>query len=617
MMKKAQISKRVLNHHYGVQIKENHTEFSVWSPGADRLQLCLYKTATSVRRKVYDMTCEEDIWHITLEENLEGQFYTYLKDGHEIVDPYVESTNGNSTKGAILSARDVNPDGFLRHKRPQVIKKGHAVIYEIHVKDFSVGDHLPFEHKGKYLAFTEKDLVFHHQKIGIDHLVELGVTHVHLLPVYDFITANDYDPESYNWGYDPYLYNAPEGSYSTNPDDPYSRILELKQLIMALHEVGIFVVLDVVYNHTYFGGTSNFHRLMPYIFHRFNEDGVFLNGSGCGNELDTEHPFVKKFIIDSLVFWLQAYQVDGFRFDLMGLYDVEFVKEMSERLQSIQPDILLYGEPWTGGPSGLAYEKQLKKGDQRDLNVALFNDDFRNAIKGSNDEADLGFVGEGKYRKSDVYAGCYGSIHFNHDIIGFAKCADESINYVSSHDNLILMDKFAKSDHHRPFEEKQNMNATALALVLLSFGIPFIQAGTEFLRSKYGDHNSYNSGAHVNRIHWSYKDHHRHVFDFIKELIAFRQSQEVFTLTDQEAIKRAVHMVDDLEGVVRYIINSPFKEDHEHIYIAYNGSGHEKTFFVDDYQVRIDGALYYEGKCYIKDKILHLPKYATVVLIKN
>jgi len=616
-MIKSQVSKKVLNQSYGVSIKGDQTSFSIWSPSANKLQLCIYKTSKAIRRKIYDMTCQDDIWVKTFDENLEGQFYTYLKDGYEIVDPYVESTNGNSTKGAIVSARNVNPDGFLNHKRPSAISKSSAIIYELHIKDFSVGEHMPFEYGGKYLAFTEKGLTYQGEKIGVDHLVELGVTHVHLLPIYDFITANDYDDESYNWGYDPYLFNAPEGSYSTDPDDPKSRILELKQLIQTLHEVGIFIVLDVVYNHTYFGGSSNFHRLMPYVFHRFDDKGHFQNGSGCGNELDTEHPFVRKFVLDSLKFWLEVYQVDGFRFDLMALYDAEFVKLISDELTAIRPDILLYGEPWTGGPSGLSLEKQMLKGKQRDMNISLFNDDFRNAIKGSNDGEDLGFVGVGVYRKEDVYAGCYGSIRFNHDILGFSRIASDSINYVSSHDNLILMDKIAKSDHHRSFEEKQNMNATALAMILLSFGIPFIQAGTEFLRSKYGDHNSYKSSAYVNRIHWSYKHSHRHVFDFVKELIDFRKSQKVFAVEKSEVIKKAVHMLDDIEGVVRYVIKSPFEEDEDKIYIAYNGSGKEKTFYVDDFEIRIDGALYYHDKCYIKDNILYLPRYASVVLVKN
>jgi pullulanase len=616
-MKNYQVDNRILTHDYGVKLRGDHTEFSVWSPLAKKIQVCVYKSPRAIRRKVYDMADEEGIWHLTLEQNLEGQFYTYLIDGKEVIDPYVQSASGNSTKGAILSAATVNPEGFLGHLRPNPIDKLDTIIYEVHVKDFSIDHGLPFINKGKYLAFTETDLMFENHKIGIDHLVEMGVTHIHLLPVFDFITVNDYDNDAYNWGYDPYLFNCPEGSYSTEPDNPRSRVLELKQLIQSLHKAGLFVVMDVVYNHTYFGGTSNFHRLMPNVFHRFDKNGHFQNGSGCGNELDTEHPFVKKFIIDSLRFWLEVYQVDGFRFDLMGLYDTGFVKDMSESLMEIKPDILLYGEPWTGGSSGLAHDKQMLKGKQRDMNVSLFNDDFRNAIKGSNDGEDLGFIGAGKYRKSDVYAGCYGSIKFNDDILGFAKSAHESVNYVSSHDNLILIDKFSKADYHKPFEEKQNMNATALAMVILSFGIPFIQAGTEFLRSKYGDHNSYKSSAYLNRMHWSYKKDHRHVFDFVKALIEFRKSQQVFKLDNKDDIIAAVHMLEDIEGIVRYELLSPFKDDYSRILIAYNGTDKEAAFDVRDYKVHIDGALYYNDKCEIKENILYLPRYASVVLIKD
>ncbi len=618
-MKKTQANEKILNHDYGVKLTGGHTEFSVWSPSSKVVEVCIYKTPKAIRRKLYPMAVDEEgIWHLSLEENLEGQFYTYRLDGHlEVIDPFVESTSGNSTKGAILNAKSIVPEGFLEHKKPQAISKAETIIYEVHVKDFSMGNHMPFEYKGKYLAFTERGLEYKGQKIGIDHLVELGVTHVHLLPVFDFITANDFDETSYNWGYDPYLFNAPEGSYSTDPDDPKSRILELKQAIQSLHEAGLFVVLDVVYNHTYFGGTSNFHRLMPYVFHRFDDKKNWQNGSGCGNELDTEHPFVKKFIIESLKLWLEVYQVDGFRFDLMGLYDKKFIKEMSDTLTTIRPDILLYGEPWTGGPSGLEHEKQLLKGRQRDMNMALFNDDYRNAIKGSNDEGDLGFIGHGKYRKEDVYAGCYGSITFNDDIVGFAKNADESINYVSSHDNLILMDKISKTDQHRGFEDKQNMNALALSMILLSFGIPFLQAGTEFLRSKYGDHNSYKSGYYVNRMHWSYKADHRHVFDFTKALIEFRKSQKVFQLTETEAIKKAIRMFDDIEGVVRYEISSPFKTDEPIIQVIHNGCKSTQLIPVKNLKVKIDGALYYHEKCDILDNVLHLPRYSSVVLIKS
>jgi len=615
-MNKIQMNDEILNHSYGVRIEGGHTVFSVWAPLSDDVKVCIYKTARDIRRKTHAMVNQNGIWTLSLEGDFTGKFYTYLIDGYEVIDPYVHSCSGNSTKGAILDARQVNPEGFLDHKKPKPVDRLDAILYEVHVKDFSIDHGMPFKHKGKYLAFTEKGLTFEGHKIGIDHLVELGVTHVHLLPVFDFITVNDYDDDDYNWGYDPYLFNCPEGSYALKPDDPKSRILELKQLIQSIHEAGMHVVLDVVYNHTYFGGTSNFERLMPGIFHRRTDDGHYHNGSGCGNEVQTEHPFVGKFILDSLKFWLEVYQVDGFRFDLMALYDINFVKVMSDSLKAIKPDIMLYGEPWTGGPSGLDYDLQMTKGKQRDTFVSLFNDDFRNAIKGSNDGSDLGFLG-GIYRKQDVYAGCFGSIKFNDDIMGFAKYAHETVNYVSSHDNLILIDKFSKADYHRPFEEKQNMSASALALVILSFGVPFIQAGTEFLRSKYGDHNSYKSSAYINRMHWSYKRDHRHVFDFVKNLIEFRHSQKVYNLDSDKDIKKVIHMYDDIEGVVRYRIESPYKSDYKSIYIAYNGTDKVKTFDVTGYKIHIDGALYYKDQCEIRDGILHLPRYASVILIKE
>lgn len=606
----------ILNTSYGVSVVGDQTLFRVWSPSSKSLKLKLYKTATAVRCKIYDMEKDENgIWSLNLSEDHTGKFYTYLVDEHyEVVDPYVHSTCANSTKGAILRAEEISPEGFASHQIPEVIPKTQSILYEVHINDFSMGEDVPFNYKGKYLAFTEKGLVFKGQKIGIDHLVELGITHVHLLPVYDFITVNDFDEKSYNWGYDPYLFNSPEGSYSTAPDDPKSRILELKALIMSLHAHDIRVVLDVVYNHTYFGGASNFHRLMPYVFHRTDQH-FFHNGSGCGNELATEHPFVGRFILDSLKFWLEVYKVDGFRFDLMALYDTDFVYEMEKELLQIKPDLLLYGEPWCGGPSGLPHDKQFLKGRQKQ--VALFNDDFRNAIKGSNDGMDTGFVGHGRYRKDDVYAGCLGSIHFSNEIIGFAKKCSDSINYVSSHDNLILMDKFSKAFPHASFEEKQNMNALALSIVLMAFGIPFLQAGTEMLRSKYGDHNSYRSGYLVNRLHWENKKKFRHVFDYIKTLIAFRKSQRVFTVTDPEVIKACVQVMPADPEVIHYIISSPFEGDFKKIHVIHNGGFHTKEVKVGKAKVCIDGALYYKEKIETNHGNVVLPKLSSAILTEE
>lgn len=612
------VTQKILNEAYGVRVIGEQTTFKVWSPASQIVSIYLYKTAQSVRRKRYEMIREEDgIWSLTIEKDLTGQFYTYLVDEkYEVVDPYIHSTNANSSKGAIVSAYDIAPEGFNTHVIPKALKPTESILYELHVKDFSMYQESGFEKRGMYLAFTEKGLTYKDQKIGLDHLIELGITHVHLLPIYDFITVNDYEHKGYNWGYDPHLYNALEGSYSTEPDNPVSRILEFKQLVQALHEADIRVVLDVVYNHTYFGGTSNFERLMPGVYHR--RDGeIYTNGSGCGNEVNSEHPFVSRFIIDSLKFYLEAYKVDGFRFDLMGIYDVDFVKQMSEELHEVRPDIILYGEPWTGGASGLELDKQFVKGKQRDLKVALFNDDYRNNLKGSNDGSDAGFIGLGKYRKDDIYAGCFGSIAFSNEIIGFAKEASDTVNYVSSHDNLILMDKMTKSFPHGSFEDKQNMNALALSMVILSFGIPFLQAGTEMLRSKYGDHNSYKSSYYINRIHWENKSKFRHVFDYTKSLIDFRKSQKVFALSDAEAIKKAVTIIPSRAGVIYYVLKSPFEEDYSEIHIIFNGSFDGFEFDCEDMELAIDGALYYREHVKVDKNHIVVPKLSTAVLFKK
>ena len=618
-MKDYELNDKILNESYGVNLDGEHTVFKVWSPSSKDVKVCIYDSHNDVRRKIKKMIKNDDgIWSYKSDGNLEGKYYTYLLDDtYEVIDPYVHSSNANSSKGMIIDASKVNPDGFINHVIPKPLKPTESILYELHIKDFTMDKNAEFIYKGKYLALTEKGLTLNGEKIGIDHLIELGITHVHLLPVYDFITVNDYNQDDYNWGYDPYLYNSLEGSYATDPEDGRVRIHEFKEMIMALHEAGIRVVLDVVYNHTYFSETSNFNRLMPDLFYRSDKKNKFTNGSGCGCELDTENPFVRKFIIDSLKFWLETYKVDGFRFDLMALYDVDTMKIIGKELKKIRPDILLYGEPWIGGISGLSKEKQFTFGNQNDEGIAFFNDKFRNVIKGSNDTEKPGFVGSNNFKKNDVYSGCFGSVAFSEDIIGFASNASETVNYISSHDNLILMDKFSKSFRHADFEEKQNMNALALGMIILSFGIPFIQAGTEFLRSKHGNHNSYNVNNYTNVIDWSYKKNNKHVFDYVKRLIKFRKSQKVFSISKQEDIKKAVRIIKSDKHVIMYELNSPFEEDYNKILIVYNGSYDNKVIQLDreDYSVEIDGALYYREKINLEKHILTIPKLSTAICV--
>ncbi|BEP28309.1 type I pullulanase [Helicovermis profundi] len=620
-MNKIEINKEMLKETYGVSFVKGTTIFRVFSPSSKSIEICIYNNHNDVRRKVKKFTRNENgIWTIKFNENLEGKYYTYLVDDtYEVIDPYVHSTNANSTKGMIIDASNVNPSGFMDHEVPKTLKPTESIIYELHIKDFSMDCTKEFKNNGKYLAFTEEGLKCEGEKIGIDHLIELGITHVHLLPVYDFLTVNDYKECDYNWGYDPYLFNSLEGSYSTNPEDGKNRIIEFKKMIMALHKANIRVILDVVYNHTYFSKTSNFHRLMPYLFHRFDKEGNFTNGSGCGCELNTENEFVRKFIIDSLKFWLNTYKIDGFRFDLFALYDVETVKLIENELNNIRDGILLYGEPWTGGLSSLSHEKQFIKGMQKGSKVALFNDDFRNEIKGKNGGISSGFVGSLNFDKNKIFAGCFGSIHFDENIFGYTQNASETINYVSCHDNLILMDKISKCYPKTNFEEKQNMNALSLTFVILSFGVPFIQAGTEFLRSKYGYHNTYNHSNLINKIDWNYKKNNRHVFDYIKELISFRKSQKVFSINEEEDLKKVIKIVKSEKHTIIYEISSFYQEDYEKILIVYNGSFEDKVIKLenDGYVMKIDGALYYEKSSKIKNGVLNLPKLSAVICVKE
>lgn len=618
-MEKIVLHEDVYHEVFGVKLDLEKTSFRLLAPNAKKVDVCIYEHHQDIRRTILPMVASATgSWYAHVEKNLEGKYYTFLLDNKfEIIDPYAHSSSGNTTKGCILDAKQINPSGFLEHKKPSKILATESIIYEIHVKDFSHDPKANFKNKGKFLAFTEKGLTYQGQKIGLDHLIELGITHVHLLPVYDFISVNEYDKNDYNWGYDPYLFNGIEGSYASSLEEGKTRILELKQLIQSLHEANIRVVLDVVYNHTFFCESSNFNRLLPGIFYRTDENHNFSNGSGCGCELQTEHPFVRKFIVDSLKFWLETYQVDGFRFDLMALYDIETIQAIEKTLEKIKPDILLYGEPWTGGTSQLDEALQYKKGKQQGSSIALFNDTFRNNIKGDNDGTGRGFVGSLNFHKNEVYSGCLGSVHFSNSVIGFTKKASETVNYVSSHDNLILWDKFEKAYGHMDFESLQNMNALALSMVILSFGIPFIQGGTEFLRTKQGHHNSYNVNPGLNQITWANKKEHRHVFDFIKNLIEFRKSQKVFALIKAEDIKAATRIIGTEEHVVMYELSSPFEKDFKKIRIVYNGKlDHAQIDLGSDaYEVIIDGALFYNENVKIEGQILHIPKVSVGVCV--
>lgn len=517
---------------------------------------------------------EGGTWFIDVKENLKNALYTYkiLRKGQfvETVDPYAKALTANGTHGVVIDLRETDPPGWSEDVKPPFDNPTDAIIYELHVRDFSVHKDSGIKNKGKYLAFTERDTDYNGIKTGIDHLVELGVTHVHLLPIQDFASVDELKG-GYNWGYDPYHYFVPEGSYALDLKDPLSRIKEVKEMILSLHKAGIRVTMDVVYNHTYTTFDSILDKVEPGYFYRHNPDGSYSNGSGCGNETASERPMMKKLMIDSLKYWVKEYHVDGFRFDLMGLHDIDTMKEIEKTLHSIEPSLLLYGEPWAAGPSALPMEKQFMKGAQKNTRIGVFNDNFRNAIKGFPDDESKGFATGEKNKEKDIMKGVVGSIEYSSEIKDFTQSPQETINYVSCHDNLTLWDKISKSNPDATEEERILMDKLSNMIILTSQGIPFIHAGEEFLRTKKGNNNSYNAGDEINQLEWPRKLKYKEVFEYYKGLIRLKKEHPAFRMRTEEEIKSKLSFIKTPKNTISFLIsdnanNDPWKK----IAVIYN-----------------------------------------------
>lgn len=575
------------------------TTFKVWAPTVQEISVIVYETFNDdVGQKHVMSKGRNGIWKIKLNGDFKNKYYNYLVLNAGIVketpDIYTKGASANGKKGMIVDFNSINPTNWGNHQRPLPINRTEVVIYEIHIRDFSVSKDSGIKNKGKYLAFAEENTKTSKGVItGLDHLKDLGITHVHLLPVYDFASVDE-TQGGYNWGYDPYLYNVPEGSYATDSNDGTVRIREFKTMIQALHENGISVIMDVVYNHSFAIENSPMDILVPRYYYREDASGNYSNGSGCGNEIASEKQMVRKFIVDSILFWAEEYKIDGFRFDLMALHDIDTMKEVAMKAKIINPNIIIYGEPWTGGQTSLDPSKQLKKGNQKGMQVSLFNDDMRNAIKGDNDGSWCGFVNGGVGLDSEIKKGIVGGINYNNEINSFTQDPGESINYVSSHDNLCLYDKFEKSNPHSTPLEREKMNRLALSIILTSQGVPFIQGGTEILRTKQGNHNSYNSGDTVNEIEWSRKFEFKETYEYIKGLISLRKSQKVMTLDNASDVRKALIFLESPSNSVAYELTSTFKDDYGKLIIIHNSNSDEIKVILPDYNEWIILANEYE-----------------------
>lgn len=535
----------------GVFYSKDQTTFRVFSPAKNEIKLRLYRDHSTLRRTEHPMKKGYDgVFSITITGDLDGYFYTYLVDAkQEVTDPYCFATSCNSKRSAIVDLLATDPDGWYNHRIPESIDPVDSIIYEVHIKDFSAHKSFDSNHPGTFSAFKEKGKTINDIPVGLDHLIELGVTHVHLLPVNDYLTVRE-EPEmrlcedNYNWGYDPEHFNSVEGTYAIDPFDPKARIRELKEMIMSIHDAGLRVVFDVVYNHTFRAKDSNFHVLAPGVYHRMKSDGSFSNGSGVGNEIASEDPLVRRFILESMEYWVREFKIDGFRFDLMALLDIDTMEIAVDRLRDIKPGILIYGEPWTGGMTTLPSNKTTSRGTQSRKGFAIFNDSFRNAVKGDNDGIKLGFAQGNLDERRAVETGIAGSIFYDEGRIGFAAKPRETINYLNSHDNLILQDKLMITLPGKSREEYVKYNKLTHAILFLSQGVPFIHAGNEFLRTKDGRINTYNAPVSVNAIDWTLKEKNLDFFRYMVDLIQFRKERQEFRMGDADEIREKLKFID-------------------------------------------------------------------------
>jgi pullulanase len=598
------------NDDLGAVYSREETVFKLWSPLADAVRVQLYKTCTDEKpfRKLPMTKGIKGVWEKTANGDFDGVYYTYVVTKDELesetIDPYARSCGANGAMGFIFDPAKTNPKGFERTDYYKLLKYTDAVVYELHVRDFSIDPSGHFCYRGKFQALTEKGMInAWGDSIGIDYLKSLGITHIQLQPIYDFATIDETDIHrpQFNWGYDPQNFNCPEGSYSTNPYDGRARVTELKKAIMSIHNAGMGVIMDVVYNHTYATADSVFTKVFPkYYYRQWGEQ--YSNGSGCGNEVATERLMVRKYIIDSLCYFAKEYKIDGFRFDLMGLYDIDTLKLALVKLREINPYVILYGEGWTGGDSPLPADYRAMKYNARNVpGYGFFSDDFRDTVKGNNFvNRDRGYVNGVSGNDQFVKEVITGRVP-HPQIPNLTKHAwtdhpYQSVNYVEAHDNLTLWDKLFYTNSWDSRETRIKMDKMAAAFVFLSQGIPFIQAGQEFLRSKplpggnSFDHNSYNSPDIVNSLKWNSRSENRDVVEYYKGLIAFRRDHSALRYGNGSEVAENLVFFDNLpSGVVGFRLSGDDKLDE--LIVFYNPNPHPVMMYAfEEYEVYIDGS---------------------------
>lgn len=547
----------------------------------------------------------DSVWTATLRGDMLGSFYTFDTGRGECAGLFAKAVGVNGRRGAVIDMAATDPDGWSDDVRPLPQSFADWIVYEMHHRDFSIDPSSGIEHKGKYLALTEER--------ALSHLKRLGVNAVHLLPSFDYASVDETrsDKNEYNWGYDPMNYNVPDGSYSTDPCTPETRIREFKQMVKALHENGICVILDVVYNHTFNIEGSNFQRLCPGYFYRRTADGGYSNGSGCGNETASEREMMRRFIVESVRYWADEYHIDGFRFDLMGVHDIETMNAVRTALDEIDPRIIVYGEGWSAGGCAYPTEKLgMKANIGRMKGIAAFSDELRDALRGpfSDDTKGAFLAGIGGSEES-VKFGIAGAI--GHPQVDYAKVnysqkpwteePTQMMSYVSCHDDMCLTDRLRASIKGISDDELIRLDLLAQTAVMTSQGVPFLLSGEEMLRTKLGVHNSYASPDSVNRLDWKQLERYPQVFDYYSRLIGMRKSHPAFRLGTAEAVRKHLRFLPTEDCLVAFCLADNAGGDRwKDIFVVLNASKEERTVSVPqgDYTVVCARGVINEGGMY-------------------
>lgn len=585
----------------GLIYTPSESVFKIWSPTASGAELIMYDSGIEGTQTGRYTMKEQDsgVWAVTVRGDQKGKFYAFRvqinkKWSNEVPDPYAKIVGVNGKRAMVADLKSSNPAGWENDQSPVFKNETDAIIYELHVRDASISSNSGIQHKGKFLGLTETGTKnTNGLSTGIDHIKELGITHVHLLPSFDYYSIDETKSgPAYNWGYDPLNYNVPEGSYATDPYNGLIRIREFKQLVKTFHENGLRVVMDVVYNHTALTENSNFNQLVPGYYYRQNKDGGFSNATACGNETASERPMFRKFMLESMKYWVKEYHIDGFRVDLMGVHDIETMNLISKELHGLKPGILIYGEGWTAGQSPLADSVRAIKANAWKLDkIAVFSDDIRDGIKGSVFEhAEKGFAsGRAEMEESikfGITAACkhpqvdYSKVNYSKN--PYAAEPSQVISYCSCHDNHTLWDKLVLSTPYVDDLVRMDMHKLALSIVLTSQGIAFLHAGTEFLRSKKGVENSFESPDSINAIDWDLKSKNKDVFEYVKGLIKLRKEHPAFRMTKQEEIAAGIIFRSNLpEGLLSFTIDGKLSGDSwKTIQVFFNGSGKQQPIII-------------------------------------